>query len=187
MQDIKRRKQLSMASFNQYKHMLTSKKIPLRTRMRLVKTYITSTFMYNSELWTLRKELEKEIDVFQRKMLRSIVQIKWPYKISNKELYKRTKQKRWSERIKIRSIKWLGHLIRQPEKSPAKLALRESLRPIRRPRGKPKTTWIAMINNDLKHVNLKLGTAEIEEAARDRESLRAITRKIEGAMSTNEE
>lgn len=44
-----------------------------------------------------------------------------------------------------------------------------------------------MINNDLKHVNLKLGTAEIEEAARDRESWRAITRKIEGAMSTNEE
>ena len=78
-------------------------------------------------------------------------------------------------------------LIRLPEKSPAKLALRESLRPIRRPRGKPKTTWIAMINNDLKYVNLKLGTAEIEEAARDRESWRAITRKIEGAMSTNDE
>ena len=45
--------------------------------------------MYNSELWTLIQTLENSIDLFQRKLLRRIINVKWPRSISNEELYAR--------------------------------------------------------------------------------------------------
>jgi hypothetical protein len=62
--DIARRQQLSMVSYTKYCKMLTSKRLPLYSRMRLFNAYVTSIFMYNSELWTLTKKLENEIAVF---------------------------------------------------------------------------------------------------------------------------
>ena len=76
-EDIKRRKQLSMTSYNQHKNLLNSKKIKLTTRMRIFEAYITSIFLYNSEVWSLNKNLENIIDVYQRNLLRKILDIKW--------------------------------------------------------------------------------------------------------------
>ena len=61
-EDIKRRKQLANAAFIQYKEILTSKKIELKIRLRLFNAYISSVFLYNSELWTLTKTQENKID-----------------------------------------------------------------------------------------------------------------------------
>ena len=49
-------------------------------------------FLYNSELWTLTITKEKLIDSFHRRILRtSCLNIRWPKKVSNDEVYKRTK------------------------------------------------------------------------------------------------
>ena len=45
-------------------------KISLSTRIRAFNAYVTSIFLYNSELWTLTKNKENKIDTFQRNLLR---------------------------------------------------------------------------------------------------------------------
>ncbi len=40
--------------------------------------------------------------------------------------------------------------------TPAQQALQESLCPTKRRHGKPKTTWISRVNQDLKEISLKL-------------------------------
>ena len=86
--------------------------------------YLSSIFLYNSELWTLTKTKEKNIDSFHRRILRtSCLNIRWPKKISNAEVYERTGVKPWSHIIKIRQLKWFGHMIRLPNNTPAKTAL----------------------------------------------------------------
>ena len=50
-----------------------------------------SVFLYNSELWTLTKNLEKEIDVYQRILLRRIINKTKMDKIRNTDLYLITK------------------------------------------------------------------------------------------------
>ena len=47
-EDMRRRKQLSIITFNTYKAKLMNKKLLIKTRMRIFNTYITSIFMYNS-------------------------------------------------------------------------------------------------------------------------------------------
>src|SRR5437867_7832647 len=52
-EDIIRRKQLAMMSYNKCKNILESNKISLKVRIRLFNVYISSIFLYNSELWSL--------------------------------------------------------------------------------------------------------------------------------------
>ena len=56
--------------------------------------YVASVFLYNSELLTLAKKLENTVNTFQRRHLRKILDIHWPKKITNIELYTETKTER---------------------------------------------------------------------------------------------
>ncbi len=55
--------------------------------MRCFQAYVAGIFLYNSEVWTLTEQLNHKIDVFQRKLLRRILNIKWTRKKSNIKLY----------------------------------------------------------------------------------------------------
>ncbi len=99
-----------------------------------------------------------------------MLNIKWPHKITNEDLYNRTNQEKWSAKIRLRRLKWLGHLMRLPEESPTRLALEEALRIVKRPQGRPKTTWISMMNGELKKINSKLyiGSLHLAEETNNR-------------------
>ena len=135
--------------------------------------------MYNSELWTITKKLENSIDTFHRNLLRKTQNIKWPHVITNDQLYERTREVKWSKRIEARRLRWLGHLMRLPEDSPARLALIEALKPSRRPQGRPKTTWISNMNKELQSIDptLKLGTPQLEELCKNRAKWNSMIRE----------
>ena len=107
--------------------------------------------MYNySELWNLTKTKEKQIDAFQRKLLKQTINITYPKKISNEKLNKITKNKPWSKSIKRRRIRFFGHFLRLHPSTPIKQALTEVTRDThKRKPGRPKTTWIHMMRNYL--------------------------------------
>ncbi len=93
--------------------------------------------------------------MFQRTILRRILKIRWPEKISNDELYERTKSQKWSKVIKARRLHWFGHLMRLHEETPAKRAYKEATRPCLKPQGRQKTTWLDVVYKDLEGVILK--------------------------------
>ena len=85
-----------------------------------------------------------------------MLNIKWPDKITNQELKEKVKFKPLSETIWERRLKWLGHLCRLDEDCPARLALKERCRVVKRKVGRQKTTWINLIRKDLEqHKDVK--------------------------------
>ena len=84
--DIGQLKKLPYIAFNKYRQTLTCGNLPLYLRIRLFNVYATSIFMYNSELWTLRKSPEK-IDAFHRQLLRQLLNIHYPNIITNTDIY----------------------------------------------------------------------------------------------------
>jgi len=180
--DINHRKQLSMAAFIQYQNKLTNQKLSLKTRLRLFNAYISSIFLYNSETWTLSKKLQEEIDVFHRILLRKIMQIKYPYTIRNENLYSRTNEKKWSYKIKVRRLRFLGHIYRMERNTPVRKALNEASTYFKNQKNWNKMTWISQINNDLKSVdqNLSFERVSVESLAEDREWWE--TRVVSGAL-----
>ena len=116
-----RRYQKTKRAINSYKKFestFSSKHVSDKIKIRVFTTYTQSIFMYNLELWTLTRTLENSIDVFQRKLLRRIINVKWARTISNKDLYGQTEIKPWSITIKTKRVIWFGQLICLPAKIP---------------------------------------------------------------------
>ena len=181
-EDVSRRKQLAAVAYNKLKFILDSKRTSIELKARIFQAFISSIFLYNSELWTLNKKLEHKIDVFQRSLLRRMLKINWQDRITNEELYERTKQEKWSDIIKIRRLNWFGHLMRLPEETPAKIALKESERKTRKPPGRSKQTWMKQIKNQVE--DLKLDYNDIENLTSNRTLWRTLI--SERAMSTHD-
>ena len=131
--------------------------------MKLLSTYIEPIFLYNSETWTIIKSQENTIDAFQRTLMRKFVmKINWPRTISNENLYTQTNNpEAWSKTITRRRLNWFGKVVNLPDGAPAKKALKCGLAQYVRPPGRPKTTWVSRVKNDLSNMNFSWRDAEI--------------------------
>ena len=69
-------------------------------------------------------------------------------------------------------MKWYGHLLRLNEKTPARLALKETERKVKKPKGGQKCTWIKLIGKDLEEY--KIPRCEAETLAQDRTAWRNL-------------
>ena len=87
-----------------------------RRRIEVFSKHIQKVYSYTTQSYG--NSLEEEIDRFHRKQLRKVLGFFWPQIISNKQLYKRTKQLPWSAAILRRCSNWFGHLLRRSKTSP---------------------------------------------------------------------
>lgn len=118
----------------------------------------------------IKSDMNK-INAFHNGCLRRICRIFWPNKISNKELYKKTKSQSVILEIKRRRIRWLGHVLRMGLDRIPKTALRWTP-PGKRRRGRPKTTWRRTVMAELSEMGLSWGEAQY--AAKDRSRWKQI-------------
>ena len=82
--------------------------------------------------------------------------IKYPNKISNDTLYKRTKETQWSKKIKIRRLRLIGHIMRLNENTPAYRALEEALIFRNNQKQGHNISWIKQVNKDLAEIDSSL-------------------------------
>ena len=175
-QDIKRRKSLAISTYNKMKNILENRKTSIPTKKRIFKCYIESVLLYNSELWTMTKKLNDEIDVFQRNQIRRALNIRWQDKMTNTELYRLIGLKPVSQIVKERRLRWFGHVNRLPDTTPARIALEEATRKVKKPRGGQKMTWPKMMENELKTANISFDFAK--QNAQNRPLWRTLTHRI---------
>ena len=98
-------------------------KIQLSTRLKLYKTLVKPILLYNCGTWGTTKTEENKLDAFHRKQLKQILGIRWPTKITNSSLYKKTNEKPIS--ITMREARWklFGHILRRDQTIPANMAM----------------------------------------------------------------
>ena len=126
---------------------------------------------------TLTQTQENQIDAFQRKMIRiNVLNIKWPKKMSNENIYKLSKIKTWTSKVKKQRLNWFGRLVRLDENVPAKKALKYAMAKYRSKKGRPKAKWLTMMEKQLK-ADLDLTWEEAELAARNRSDWRNMVKQ----------
>ena len=116
--------------------------VSISTKIRIFDSLITPIMLYNSHLWTTNETTKGQINAYQRRLLRKLLNIKWPRKISNDQLQASINYIEWTKTIETARIRWIGHLLRMPAKTPARIALEEAERTVRMPRGRRKTNWL---------------------------------------------
>ena len=183
IKDVGRRKGLAIDSMRKKDHIYKPRRsISIQQKIR--------TFNAYSELWTVTTAIEKQIDSFQRRLLRQAINIRWPKKITSEELYRRTKEEKWSRKIKRRRLNWLGHLMRMEKETPARKSLTEALTPAKKKRGKPPMTWLKVIEKDIQPVvtlNIHTDTAETitNKLINVTEDRKRWTQRIKDIMESN--
>lgn len=151
-EDINRRKQLSIASMNDYEKLwLKRNHINEKLRIDLYNTFIKPILLYNCATWGVSKNDEEKLDAFHRKQLRRVIGKKYPDKISNLNLYKRCNSSPIS--LEIINYRWqkFGHILRLNKEVPAYQAMLYYFEYSDLPffRGGRRITIVTTLNDDL--------------------------------------
>ena len=152
-EDVARRKQLAAAAFaSLWSLWKRGSIISEKRRIRLYKALVLPILLYNSSTWALTKSVLEQLDAFHRRQLKSLIQVKWPQKISNVALYQRCSVAPLSRGVKRARWRLLGHILRLPDECPARMAMEYYFKDkdAKKWRGRPRTTIQLVLSADLK-------------------------------------
>ena len=94
--------------------LLTSRKLKLSTKIRIVKCYVYSLFCYGCESWTLSKVLEAKIEALEMYCFRRLGNVKWRDKVTNDCVIQKLQTKRTLlNDIQKRKLRYYGHIKRR--------------------------------------------------------------------------
>ena len=151
--EIGNRIKMANKCFFGLKRQLRSNLINRKTKLKLYKTLILPVLLYGSETWTLNQDIQRPLETFERKILRTIfgaIQEKGCWRTRyNFELYRLYKQPQITQVIRSNRLRWLGHIWRGPEESPVRTATFKNPEGSRS-RGRPPTRWLNDTEKDLK-------------------------------------
>ena len=156
--DIDRRIALASTAFGRLRNSVWNKRnISLKLKMRLFRALILPIAIYASETWVLTTKEENKLNVFEMRCLRSIIGVSRRDRIRNVDIRRMTQsEKTIVEVIKIKRLKWFGHVCRKPNTSLVYQSFKQDF-PNKRPRGRPPKRWSDHIRDDTR---LPLLTAE---------------------------
>ena len=168
--DVKSRIGKARTAFALLRNLWKSRQLKTATKIRFFNSNVKSVLLYGSETWRTTKTTTKKIQTFVNGCLRKILQIHWPEKITNIELWQRTKQLPVDEEIKRRKWKWIGHTLRKAPSTITRQALTWNPQGRRR-RGRPKNTWRRDLEADCREMGYNW--SQVERLAQDRTRWRA--------------
>ena len=145
-----------------------SKDIFTSTKIQLYKTLILSLLMYGSETWTLRKEDENRLLVFEMTCLRKILGVRRLDKIRNTTIRKSLNLKEnLIERISLKRLSYYDHIMRMSTQRMPYITLNGMVKGNRQ-RGRPVKRWVDGLRNDVKKLNLTI--TEVSRKTQSRET-----------------
>ena len=120
---------------------IMKRKLSKETKRQIFNKCIIPTITYGSETWSLRKIDKVRLARTQRKMERSLLNIKLVEKVSNEELRRKTNFMDVVEVCKKKKWKWAGHVQRMKNDRWTKRATERYPRNYKRRKGRQKQRW----------------------------------------------
>jgi hypothetical protein len=147
-EDVESRVKKAKAAFAQLRPIWNSRKLSLKTKLRLLNSNVMTVLFYGCETWKTTEEIRRKVQATVNRFLRSILGIRWPEVISNEDLWQRTNHVQCDVQMKKRKWNWVGHTLRRGQQHIPKQALEWNPQGSRR-RGRPRQTWRRSIHQEL--------------------------------------
>ena len=112
-------------------------------RFQILRSIVTSTFLYACETWTLTAGLKRRIQIFEMRCFRKIFGISLRDGITNKDVRNRVRAAIGPHDdllsiVKTRKLRWFGHITRATGLA---MTIMQGTVPGGRRRGRPKKCW----------------------------------------------
>jgi len=97
---------------NNKNHLLCWNNLSLEIKEKLTRCCIWSAALYGSETWTIGRNEERVVNVFETWCWRGMLKTKWTDRIKNDEVFQRVKvESLHLEILKNRRHSWIGHTV----------------------------------------------------------------------------
>ena len=159
------------AALAKLKPIWKDKNLSTKSKVRLLRSLVTSIFLYACESWTLTAELQQRISAMEMRCYRRLLGISYTQHVTNEEVRRRITAAIGPHQdlltiVKTRKMKWYGHVTRSS--GLAKTVLQGTVEGGRK-QGRQKKRW----EDNIKEWT-GLTFAESQKAADDRQSWREL-------------
>ena len=112
--EIKKRIATAKDAFQKLSLILKNRNISMKTKFRVLKTYVWSTLTYGCECWTITSDIEKKIEAAEMWFIRRMLKISWTEKKPNVNILREGNvQRSLLKTIRKRQMEFLGHVCRR--------------------------------------------------------------------------
>lgn len=138
------------------------KNISKQTKSLVYNATVVNTLLYGAETWTIPQRLVDRLESYNNRCLRTMAGItsqqQQEQRITSQQIRERCGVKRTiAEELRVRRLRWLGHLARMDEARLPKLMLFSKFDKAR-PQGGAKMRWKDRVMKDLKEVGVNPDT-----------------------------
>ena len=145
LQEVKTRIALAKDAFNKLKPIMKDRNISLKTKMRILKTYVWSAMLYGCESWTVNIEITNRIAAAEMWFLRRMLRVSWADRVTNEEVLGRAGTHReLLNQVRRRQIALPGHVYRKDDVERQVLTGRVQGK---RDRGRQRMTFLQSLRN----------------------------------------
>ena len=142
--EIKRRIAMAKDCFTKLKPAIGNRNISIKTKIRILESYVWSILLYGCESWTLTASTQCRLEATEMWFLRRILRVSWSDHRTNESVLTEANVKRsLISTIRKRQLEFLGHLIRH--QGVEHLALTGKIEG-KKGRGKPRMTYLNSLN-----------------------------------------
>ena len=138
-EDVKARIGKARTAFVMLGKIWKASNISIKTKLKLFNSNVKSVLLYGAETWRTTKRTISKIQAFLNNCLRRILNIRWPEKISNDQLWQTTQETPAVQQILRKKWGWIGHTLRKPPTSITRQALKWNPQGKRKP-GRPRNS-----------------------------------------------
>ena len=133
----------TIAALTRLNPLWNDRNITVSSKIRLMRSFVMSIFLYTSETWTLSANLQKRIQAMEMRCFQKILRISHKDHVTNEAVRIKIKQAIGPyddllTTVKTRKLKWYGHVARSSGLT--KTILQGTVRGVRR-RGRQKKRW----------------------------------------------
>ena len=162
------------AALTRLKSVWNDRSISLSSKIRLMRSLVTSIFLYACESWTFTAELQRRIQAMEMRCYRRILRISYKDHVTNEEVRAKIQQAIGPHEdlltiVKRRKLPWYGHVSRSS--GLAKAILQGTVKGGRR-QGRQRKRWE---DNIREWTGLKFGKSQ--RAVENREKSRKLVAK----------
>ena len=115
--EVEHRIEAASSAFGRLAHrVFLNRNLAIPAKVAVYKAVCVSVLLYGCEMWTLYRRHIKALEAFHMRSLQSILGVRWWHRVPHTELLKRSVTTPVVHLLLQRQLRWLGHVIRMPEK-----------------------------------------------------------------------
>ncbi|KAL6584875.1 hypothetical protein OROMI_004164 [Orobanche minor] len=142
--------------------------MPHRLKGKFYRTAIRPALLYGTECWAVKQCHIQKMNVAEMRMLRWMCGHTKKDRLRNEVIREKVRVASIEDKMMENRLRWFGHVRRRPVDAPVRRLESWGTSNIVKGRGRPKKTWIKLIENDMRFLGIRESMAMERQIWRER-------------------